>query len=253
MDKETGWSPDAYAKNARFVAELGEPLLALLRPCVGEAVLDLGCGDGALTEKILASGARVIGVDSSTAQVEAAKRRNIEVAVMDGHQPCFKPFFDAVFTNAALHWMKQPEKVARGVYHCLKREGRFVGEFGGYGNVETVRQALHASLRCRGFDPLAVDPWYYPSVAQYTAVLNSSGFDVQSMELIPRPTRLPGDVLEWLDLFAQPFINALDRNERQNFIDEVRRQIAPTLCDSAGAWTMDYVRLRFLAAKRPSG
>jgi trans-aconitate methyltransferase len=251
MDKETGWSPDAYAKNARFVAELGEPLLALLRPCVGEAVLDLGCGDGALTDKILASGARVIGVDSSAAQLEAAKRRNIEVAVMDGHRPCFKPVFDAVFSNAALHWMNQPKKVADGIYHCLKRQGRFVGEFGGYGNVETVRRALHTSLRRRGFDPLAVDPWYYPSVAQYTVVLTSSGFDVQSMELIPRPTRLPGDVLDWLKLFAQPFLKPVDRNERKNFIEEVRRQIAPTLCDSAGAWTMDYVRLRFLATKGP--
>jgi trans-aconitate methyltransferase len=249
MDKETGWNPEAYAKGARFVAELGEPLVALLKPRQGETILDLGCGDGALTERILLSGARVIGVDSSPAQVEAAKKKHIEVAVMNGHQPCFKPFFDAVFTNAALHWMRQPEKVARGVYQCLKSRGRFVGEFGGYGNVKTVRQALHAALRRRALDPTAVDPWYYPSVAEYTAVLKRSGFHVQSIELIPRPTKLPGDVREWLELFAQPFMNAIDRNERESLIDEVCRQIASKLCDSAGAWTMDYVRLRFLGSK----
>src|SRR5262245_31042708 len=149
MKRSTSWNPESYAKNARFVSDLGEPLLQLMEPKHGELILDLGCGDGALMEKIAGYGCAVIGMDSSFSQLKAAKGRGLNVIVMDGHQLSFRRQFDAVFTNAALHWMKQPEAVVAGVANSLKRAARFIGEFGGKGNVEKIRSALHAGLEKR--------------------------------------------------------------------------------------------------------
>jgi trans-aconitate methyltransferase len=247
MSQTTSWNPESYAKNARFVADLGEPLLQLLNPKPGELVLDLGCGDGALTEKIAGYGCKVIGVDSSFPQLQAAKQRDLTTVAMDGQGLGLKQCFDAVFTNAALHWMKQPSKVVVGIVNSLKPAGRFVGEFGGKGNVEKIRCALHAALRRHAIDPASIDPWYYPNPEEYSQLLSEAGFVVTYMELIPRPTRLPGDILGWLEIFAQPFTQAVPESERTTFLKEVRGQLAGHLRDGAGNWVADYVRLRFKA------
>lgn len=249
MAETTSWNPETYAANARFVADLGQAVLQLLHPTASELILDLGCGDGALTEKISSSGAVVLGADSSIAQACAAKNRGLRVVIMDGQNPCFKPQFDAVFSNAALHWMKQPERVINGVWRCLKAGGRFVGELGGKGNVETIRLALHAALRRRGVNPLLVDPWYYPSAEEYSRLLTGSGFKVGYVELLPRPTKLPGDLRQWLETFAQPFSNAIAESARTDFLDEICQRSRLTLQDPEGNWTLDYVRLRFATCK----
>lgn len=248
MDRTTSWNPDSYSKNARFVSDLGEPLLNLLDPRPGEWILDLGCGDGALTEKIAAAGSTVLGADSSRALLEAARARGLSVMLTDGQRLALKPRFDAVFSNAALHWMKRPELVVEGVANCLKQGGRFVGEFGGKGNVATIRTALHAALRNRGIDPWSVDPWYYPSTKEYSGLLTQFGFTVNYIELIPRPTKLPGDIRAWLEVFAQPFINAVT-NEKSRFLDQVRAALESDLRNSDGDWFADYVRLRFKATR----
>ena len=250
MAQTTAWNPDSYAKNARFVSDLGEPLLDLLQPKPGEAILDLGCGDGALTEKIATAASAVIGVDSSRAFLAAARARRLNVAMMDGEQLAFKRHFHAVFSNAALHWMKRPEAVVKGVALCLRPGGRFVGEFGGKGNVETVRAALHAGLRDRGIDPWSVDPWYYPSPEEYSQLLGRFGFTIDCIELIQRPTRLPGDILEWLEIFAQPFTKSVATNRQLEFLNEVRDTLEPRLRMPDGSWSADYVRLRFKAMLR---
>lgn len=249
MAKTTRWDPARYARDAAFVAELGEPLIDLLAPEPGELVLDLGCGDGALSHKILLSGAAVVGADSSIAQARAAKRRGLEVVAMDAHRFCLKRRFDAVFTNAALHWMARPQQVVRETAACLKAGGRFVGEFGGRGNVETVRSALHLALGRRGIAAETVDPWYYPAVDEYSKLLSDAGFDVPYAELISRPTKLPGELVVWLEIFAQPFIDAVPENERKFFVDEICAQTRGKLSDREGAWRLDYVRLRFAAVK----
>jgi len=249
MADATSWNPASYAKNARFVSELGAPLLALLDGKPGETILDLGCGDGVLTEKVVASGCAVYGCDSSLAQLQAARRRGIQVFVMDGQSTALKRRFDAVFTNAALHWMKQADKVVEGVAGSLKSGGRFVGEFGGQGNVATIRQALHGALRQRGIDPWSIDPWYYASPKDYSDLLNRYGFTVGYIELIPRPTKLPGDILGWLDVFAQPFSKAVAESERASFLAEVRHELEPALHQADGSWYADYVRLRFKALR----
>lgn len=249
MAQTTTWNPTSYANNARFVADLGEPLLALLDGKPGEIILDLGCGDGALTEKMVASGCTVYGCDASLAQLQAARHRGIQTLVMDGQQLGLKRRFDAVFTNAALHWMKQAEKVVEGVAGSLKSDGRFVGEFGGQGNVETIRQALHSALRQRGIDPWSIDPWYYAVPEVYTELLRRYGFTIDYIELIPRPTKLPGDILAWLEIFAQPFSKAVTESERASFLAEVRHELESTLHKPDGSWYADYVRLRFKATR----
>ena len=249
MSQATSWNPECYAKNARFVADLGEPLLGLIEPKADEIILDLGCGDGALTEKLVALGCQVFGIDSSLAQLRAARQHDLPVAVMDGQRLSLKKRFDAVFTNAALHWMKQPQAVIEGVAQALKPGGRFVGEFGGKGNVETIRQALHAALHKRAVDPWQIDPWYYPSPEEYSALLQRFGFTMEYIELIPRPTQLPGDILGWLETFAQPFSKSVNESERVGFLTEVRTQLAPRLKQTDGKWCADYVRLRFKATR----
>src|SRR5262245_55117120 len=147
------WHPDRYIRNAGFVAQLGLPVVELLDPQPGERILDLGCGDGWLTEKLVDVGCQVVGVDSSAEQIAAARERGLEAYVIDVRQLTFEAEFDAVFSNATLHWIKQPELVITGAWRALKPGGRFVGEFGGYGNVARIATALHQGLAQRGVDP----------------------------------------------------------------------------------------------------
>lgn len=246
------WSPEQYAKNARFVSDLGMPVVTLLAPRAGERILDVGCGDGVLTKKLVELGCAVIGIDASPAMVEAAQALGLDARVMDGQALQFTQEFDAVFSNAALHWMKQPESVISGAWRALKPGGRFVAEFGGTGNNATVFRALKAVLVQRGLDFDTLSPWYFPSVEEYRSKLEAQGFLVNSIALIPRPTPLPGSLVAWLETFAQSFVTSLPPAERVAFFMEVAEGCRPTLCNAEGKWSVDYVRLRFSATKPPS-
>jgi SAM-dependent methyltransferase len=245
------WDPERYARNARFVADLGAPVVELLAPQPGDRILDLGCGDGALTEKLVAMGCDVVGVDSSKAQVEAARRRHLDARVMDGERLSFCDEFDAVFSNAALHWMRDPDAVIAGVYRALKPGGHFVGEFGGDGCVQKIRTALVAALNRRGIDGDAAAPWYFATAEDYSARLRNGRFKVNYIALIPRPTPLPGDITGWLETFAESFISKVLPNGRAAYVAEVREALRPQLCDEQGVWIADYTRLRFSATKLP--
>lgn len=244
------WNPEQYGKNARFVSDLGMPVIELLSPQPGERILDLGCGDGALSLKLLNLGCRVVGVDSSTEMIRATKSLGLDARVMDGQSLTFDNEFDAVFSNAALHWMIEPELVIGGVWRALNQNGRFVGEFGGYGNVAAIISALESALSVRGL--AALNPWYFPRPEEYRKLLEARGFEVQVIDHIPRPTLLPGDASCWLETFAQPYIFALPAVERKGFIAEVVDVLHHVLCDASGEWKADYVRLRFSATKRSS-
>ena len=188
------WSSVTYAENGRFVADLGTPVVEWLNPQAGERILDLGCGDGALTLKLKALGCEVVGVDSSPELVHVAQALGLDARLMDGQNLQFKAEFDAVFTNAALHWMKQPDAVIQGVGQALKPRGRFVGEFGGQGNVSAIETTLHTVLKQRGIDAEPLNPWYFPTVEDYQSRLEANGFSVNDIKLIPRPTPLPTDL-----------------------------------------------------------
>ena len=249
MNSSQTWDPERYARNARFVSDLGAPVVELLAPRSGERILDLGCGDGALTAKLVEMGCDVVGVDGSAAQVAAARARGLDARVMDGEHLTFDAAFDAVFSNAALHWIKRADDVIAGVWRALRPGGRFVAECGGHGCVATIVHALERTLTGRGIDARSVNPWYFPTTEDYAGRLRARGFVVRSIALIPRPTPLPGDVTGWLETFAESFINTLAASEKPAFLDEVKELLRPDLCDVDGHWTADYVRLRFAADK----
>lgn len=246
------WDPDRYRRNAAFVAELGMPVVDLLAPMAGERILDLGCGDGALSEKLQDLGCAVVGVDGAAEQVMAARARGLEACVADGQRLSYQGEFDAVFSNAALHWMKRdPDAVIAGVYRALKPGGRFVAEMGGGANVAVERAALHAEMAARGLAEAAAeaDPWFFPSALDYRERLEKAGFSVHSLEMIERPTPIPGAMEDWLDTFAEAFINRVPAADRAGFKRAVADRCAPALRGSDGRWVLDYVRLRFKAVK----
>jgi trans-aconitate methyltransferase len=239
------WDSESYAKNARFVTDLGAPVLELLAPKPGERILDVGCGDGVLTRRIADLGCRVVGLDSSAALVAAARMRGLTVIEASASAMEFDREFDAVFSNAALHWMKEADTVVDRVARALKPNGRFVAEMGGHNCVQTILAALIEELDRRGYDGLAANPWYFPTAEDYSERLVRRGFEVRYVALIPRPTPLPGDVMGWLATFSGSFTGLLPPAERRDYLESVRSRLQPRLCDAHGNWTADYVRLRF--------
>ncbi len=239
-----------YARDAGFVAHLAAPLVDLLGPRPGERVLDLGCGDGRLSAAIAARGARVVGIDRSPAMVAAARERGIEAHELDAAALPFVETFDAVFSNAALHWMGPVmEAVLAGVFRALRPGGRFVGEMGGFGNIAAITTALLATLARRGIDARTRLPWTFPTAAAWRARLERQGFRVESCELIPRPTRLETGMAAWFELFAADLLALVPADERPALVAEILELLAPALRAEDGTWYADYVRLRFGALK----
>jgi trans-aconitate methyltransferase len=244
------WNPEQYARNARFVSDLGAPVLELLDPQPSERILDLGCGDGVLTAKLQSIGCDVLGVDASAAQVAATKKLGVPAQTIDGENLPFENEFDAVFSNAALHWMRNnPDAVISGVHRALRPGGRFVAEMGGDRCVEKIRAALITALNRRNIDGKSADLWYFPTVEDYSARLTRAGFTIDYIALIPRPTPLPGDVTAWLQTFGHNFTDKLPPSDRDAYLAEVQAALRPQLCDADGKWTADYTRLRFKATK----
>lgn len=244
------WNPSIYLRDAGFVPALGAPLIELLAPVAGERVLDLGCGDGTLTVKLQAAGCTVTGIDSSPEQVEAARARGLDAHVIDAHALPYAAAFDAVFSNAALHWMREPDQVLAGVARALRPGGRFVGEMGGAGNVDSVVRAYAVELAARGLEVARCNPWYFPDAEEYRERLEKAGFSVLSIECFARPTPLPGDVRDWLQLMTQPFFAAVPPAEQPALIAAVRERVRGQVQRADGGWELDYVRLRFHAVRR---
>ena len=247
IDTNQSWDPERYARTARFVSDRAGAVLEWLAAKPGEAILDLGCGDGVLTKALVDAGVHAIGVDADAEMVAATRALGVDASVMDAANLAFENTFDAVFSNAALHWVRDADGVLRGVKRALKPGGRFVGEFGGAGNVKAVIAALTEVLAERDLAVTETGPWFFPTDTDYAKRLEAHGFIVDRIGLFPRPTPLPGPLEDWLDNFAESFLALVPEAERA----EVRRQTAvaarPILLGDDGTWSVDYVRLRFEA------
>jgi trans-aconitate methyltransferase len=243
------WSPADYRRNAGFVPTLGMPVLERLNPQPGERILDVGCGDGSLTASIAAARASVVGIDSSAAMVADAVARGIDARVMDAKELPFEDEFDAAFSNAALHWVQAQDQpaVLRGIFRALRPGGRFAAELGGHTNIAGIAVALRAVLRARAIEHRW--PWYFPSPAEYRGLFEAAGFHVDELRLFPRPTPLPTDMEGWLRTFAVPILDPLPGPLQTTVVKDVVDLLRPSLCDSHGNWTADYVRLQVLATK----
>ena len=245
MQKQV-WDTTSYQRDTGFVSVYGEGVLDWLRPVAGERILDLGCGDGALTHKIVASGADVLGVDSSPGFIETARAAGLSVQQVDAHDLQFEQEFDGVFSNAALHWMLQPETVVKGVARALKPQGRFVAEFGGFGNVAALTSVMRAVGAEMGGDADLAAPWYFPTFSQYSSLLQAHGFSVVEATTFYRPTPLPTGVRSWLEVMRAPFFDQFGARREEAYA-RVETALKPALCDVEGQWIADYVRLRFRA------
>ena len=237
------WDAADYARVGGFVAELGEAALDLLDPQPGEHILDIGCGDGTLSEKIVERGATVVGIDNSISMIGAARARGLDARYMDAADLRFSEAFDAAFSNATLHWVLDKERAARAIWFALKPSGRFAGEMGGDGNLARLREALDDVLVARGFGPPTYAANWYPGVEEFVAVYEQAGFKEVDARLIERPTPLEHGVAAWVTTFRKGWL------DRAQVPEEERTDIAAAVADRVGSNVADYVRLRFIMRK----
>jgi trans-aconitate methyltransferase len=247
------WDAGLYDDKHSFVWKLAAAVFDLLDAKPGERILDLGCGTGHLTAKIADTGAHVVGVDRSPEMIHQARLKypSLRFEVMDAREIALDGNFDAVFSNATLHWIKEPERVIAGIKKSLCPGGRFVAEFGGKGNTSELLKALGrawANLKLAGPAP---HPWFYPSIAEYAGLLEQHGFEVTHAALFDRPTPLDDGergLRNWLEMFGSAFVESLPKATRERLLVEIERELRPRLYRD-GHWVMDYRRLR-VAAKR---
>ncbi|MEZ4553732.1 MAG: methyltransferase domain-containing protein [Dehalococcoidia bacterium] len=248
------WDAAAYGQRFGFVAQLAEDLVGLLDPQPGERIVDLGCGTGTLAAHIAARGAEVLGIDADPAMIDAARAAYpaLRFEVVSAYDFTADPPLDAVFSNAALHWMTRPEDVLRRVAAALRPGGRFVAEMGGGRNTELVSTALRDALTRRGIPPeRQARPWYFPTPAEYATLLERHGFEVRALWHFERFTQLaPGDhaLADWLTMFASPITSVLTPEDEAALRLEVEAATRHALY-ADGHWHVDYRRLRFVAVR----
>ena len=237
------WDAGDYARVGSFVAELGGAALDLLDPKPGERILDVGCGEGTLTKRVLERGATVLGIDNSPQMIAAARANGVDALLLAAEDMQFFAEFDAAFSNAALHWVLEKEQAARAIFRALKPGSRFAGEMGGEGNLEKLREALDEELIIRGYVPPVEASNWYASPDEFARVYEAAGFDEIDARLIERPTPIEHGVAEWVTTFRRGWL------DRAQVPENERAEIAAAIADRVGSNVADYVRLRFIMRK----
>ncbi len=252
MAKRPAWDPEQYEAHHAFVWQLGEGLIDLLDPRPGEHILDLGCGTGQLTHKIAERGAKTVGLDASPEMIGQARQNYPEVQFMleDATRMKFESEFDAVFSNAALHWMLDARGVAKAVVRALRNGGRFVAELGGRGNIHHIELAIERVARRYHGDKIPERRTFYPSIGEYASLLEEHGLEMRSAVLFDRPTPLAGEkgMENWIRQFKWYYFEELPGAQRESALQETVDELQPLLLKD-GTWTADYRRLRIVAVK----
>lgn len=251
------WNTSLYNDKHSFVSKYGEDLLGWLQPQQGEHILDLGCGSGQLANEISQFGARVTGLDNSPEMIESARQTypHISFDVKEATDFCYPEPFDAIFSNSVLHWITEPEKPIECMYRNLKQGGRMVLEFGGKGNLENLSRALYTVMQEEGLaDKIPAEYWYFPSISEYTTLLENHGFTVCSAILFDRPTPLSGEdgMENWIRMFGDFFFSGLTPAQKENVLQKTVEYLRPTNYQPNtwyGTWQADYKRLRIKAIK----
>jgi SAM-dependent methyltransferase len=237
------WNAADYARVGGFVAELGGAALDLLDPQPGERILDVGCGEGTLTKKIVERGASVLGIDNSSEMVDAARANGIDALLLDVADMAFAAEFDAAFSNATLHWVLAKEQAARAIFRALKPGGRFAGEMGGEGNLDKLREALDEELIIRGYVPPVEASNWYAAPEEFADLYEGAGFAEVDARLIERPTAIEHGVDQWVTTFRRGWL------DRAAVPEDERAEIGAAVADRVGSDVADYVRLRFIMRK----
>ncbi|MBP0030962.1 class I SAM-dependent methyltransferase [Roseofilum sp. Guam] len=245
------WNSELYESKHYYVSQLATDLVTQLAPKPGELILDLGCGTGHLTAKIAESGATVIGCDNSGSMIAQAQANypQIEFKLENGEQLSETHVFDAIFSNAALHWMTNAQAVVQGIQNALKPGGRLVAEFGGKGNVQAIVSAVEETLAAQGYSfPQKI--WYFPSISEYVSLLENNGLEVRFAQLFDRPTALEGEdgLRNWIAMFASHLLSPVPLNEREELLNNIETTLQTHLYQQ-NSWFADYRRLRIEAIK----
>jgi len=248
-----GWNAKLYDNKHSFVSKYGNSLVELFDPKQGEKVLDLGCGTGDLAHTFYKYGVEVIGVDKSENMVEQAIRKypHIKFLVQDATKLDYYDEFNAVFSNATLHWIQPPSKALRRIYQCLKKDGRFVAEFGGKGNVQAITDEIIHQIKRAGFNFKREQfPWFYPSIAEYSTLMEDVGFRVTFAQHYDRPTKLDGynGLKNWMEMFGDHLFNGIPEKTKNNIVTKVISNLKETLYVE-GNWIADYKRIRVIGIK----
>ncbi len=242
------WNPNTYNKHTAFVSQLALPVVDLLDPQKGENILDVGCGEGTLAVEIERRGAKVIGIDMSAEMIEQCQAKGIEAYVGSVTDLPYNEAFDSVFSNAMLHWVKDARSAVQNIAKSLKSGGYFVCEFGGKGNANTLVSAMQEVFEKHPEFGVFENPWYFPSVEEYRTLLESEGFKVEYMEIIPRPTPMD-DIGNWLDIFANGVTKHLSKEQFDVFKEACRAILKESIYSEEEGWMLDYKRLRVRAVK----
>lgn len=247
------WDANLYDHKHSFVSKYGSSLIELLAPKQGERILDLGCGTGDLARQLYEHGVEIVGVDKSEKMVDQAIRKypHIQFLVQDATTLDYHDEFDAVFSNATLHWVQRADLALRGIYQSLRLGGRFVAEFGGKGNVQTIINEIIRQVNESGYEFKNENyPWFYPSIAEYSTLMEAAGFTVTFAQHFNRPTPLEGEhgLINWIEMFGNHLLIGIPENTKNEIVTNVENNLRGILYRD-GRWMADYKRIRIIGVK----